>query len=179
MRSLVAVLRRFGRRKEGSTAVEMALIAGPFFFTLMALAEIALMSVVQTNLDLAMSETARRIRTGEVQTQGLTADDVRSDVCVRLSRILPVSCDGNLYIDVRRYTAFVDVANPDPLADGELNDDEFAFSPGAPSDVILARGFFRWQILTPFFQDIFGSMGDGHRLMTSAILFRNEPFPEE
>jgi Flp pilus assembly protein TadG len=170
-------LRSFGKRKDGATAVELALIAGPFFFTLFALAEVALMAVVQTNLDLAMADTARRIRTGEVQTQGLSAADVKNEVCAGMSRIMAVNCGADLFIDIDRFSAFQEVSNPDPSEDGTLDPGEFGFNPGAPSDIILARGFYRWKVFTPFFQDIFGTMGNGQRLMASAILFRNEPFP--
>ncbi len=171
-------LRALACRKDGTTAVELALIAGPFFLTLFALGEIATMSVAQSNLDFAMSETARRIRTGEVQQRGLSAADVERDVCERMRRVMLVECAGRLFIDIRRFDGFAEVAGADPAADGVLNPGEFSFQPGQPSDIVLARAFYRWDIFTPFFDSIFSNVAGGDRLMSSAILFRNEPWPE-
>lgn len=171
--------RKLADDQSGAAAVEMALLAGPFFFVLIAIAEVALIATVQANLDLAMGETARRIRTGEVQTAGLTANDVRREVCGRINRIMPLDCNANLYIDVDRFEAFVEVNDPSPIRNGDIDEDDFGFDPGAPSDIVLARAFYRWEVFTPFFGDIFGNIGAGKRLISSAILFRNEPFPEQ
>jgi Flp pilus assembly protein TadG len=170
--------RFFARRKEGATAVELALVGVPFFFTLFALAEIAVMSIAQSNLDFAISETARRIRTGEVQQRGMTAADVEREVCDGMRRVMPVDCAGRLFVDIRRFDAFTEVAGNDPAADGVLRPGEFAFQPGRPSDIVLARAFYRWELFTPFFDRIFANVAGGDRLMSAAILFRNEPWPE-
>lgn len=171
-------VRRVARDRSGATAVEFALIGVPFFFTLMALAEVAVMSLAQSNLDFAMSETARRIRTGEIQQNGLSAADVRNDVCARMRRILPVQCEGNLFIDVRQFDAFTEVAGSDPAGDGRIDAGEMTFQPGDPSDIVLVRGFYQHQVFTPFFQGIFANVAGGKRVMSSAILFRNEPWPD-
>lgn len=174
---LARPFRRAARDRSGATAVEFALIGVPFFFTLLALGEVAVMSLAQSNLDFALSETARRIRTGEIQQEGLTALDVRNDVCARMRRVLPVECDGNLFVDVRRFNAYTEVVGGDPAADGQLEEGEMTFQPGEPSDIVLVRGFYQHQVFTPFFQSIFANVSGGRRVMSSAILFRNEPWP--
>jgi Flp pilus assembly protein TadG len=174
---LLKPLQAFSRRKEGATALEFALVGPPFFLLLMALAEVAVMSVVQSNLNFAMSETARRIRTGEIQSAGLSAADVKAEVCRGMSRIMPVDCRNDLFVDVRKFSQFADVAGNDPGGDGVLDPGEFAYDPGVASDIVLARGFYRWQVFTPFFAGVFANLPGGDRLMTSAIMFRNEPWP--
>ncbi|MBU6405658.1 MAG: pilus assembly protein [Alphaproteobacteria bacterium] len=175
---LAGPLRRAGQDRSGATAVEFALIGAPFVLTLMALAEVAVIGLVQSNLDLAMTETARRIRTGEIQQAGLTAADIRNEVCSSMGRILPVDCGGDLFVDVRRFDAFTEVADGDPADDGLIEEAEMAFDPGDPSDIVLVRGFYQHQVFTPFFQDIFGNIDGGQRVMYSAFLFRNEPWPD-
>lgn len=180
MRSrLGGALRRAAQDRGGATAVEFALIGAPFVLTLMALLEVAVMGLVQSNLDFAMNETARRIRTGEIQQDGLTAADIRNGVCDHMRRVLPAECNGSLFVDVRRFDAFTEVADGDPAEDGVIEETEMGFDPGQPSDIVLVRGFYQHQVFTPFFQDIFGNVGGGQRVMYSAFLFRNEPWPDQ
>ena len=64
--------RRFGRARDGAAAVEFALIVPWFAWITLGLAEVSLMGLAQTSMDYAMSEVSRDIRTGEVQTAGLS-----------------------------------------------------------------------------------------------------------
>ena len=61
-------LRRFGRARRGSAAVEFAMVILPFFMLTFGLAEVAMLGFAQTSLDFAVSETARQIRTGRAQS---------------------------------------------------------------------------------------------------------------
>ncbi|MGE0045121.1 MAG: TadE/TadG family type IV pilus assembly protein [Hyphomonadaceae bacterium] len=168
--------RRLARREDGSAAVEFGLVAMPFFLLIVAMGEVSLMAMAQTNLDFAVHDMARRIRTGQVQTENLSATEVNAEVCSRLNEILTLQCDGNLFVDVDTYESFNDVANPTPIRNGELDQGQISFQPGDPGEIVLVRAFYRWQIVTPFFGTIFGNVGDD-RLMVSSILVRNEPFP--
>jgi Flp pilus assembly protein TadG len=179
LQKLAQPFRRVARDRNGATAVEFALIGMPFFLSVTALAEVAVMSLAQSNLDLAMGETARRIRTGEIQQNGLSAADVHDDVCARMRRVLPVQCAGDLFVDVRQFDAFTEVAGGDPADDGRIDAGEMTFQPGDPSDIVLVRGFYQHQVFTPFFQGIFANVSGGKRVMSSAILFRNEPWPDD
>jgi Flp pilus assembly protein TadG len=175
-RPFLRALRRFRRRTDGSAAVEFAMIAGPFLLVLFALVEVGLISFAQTNLDYALSETARRIRTGEVQSEGLSAGDVHEEVCTNLHRIMGMDCD-RLYVDVDRFVNFTAAGNPVPIADGQVDQAQIGYAQTQPGDVVLVRGYFEWRIITPFFQPIFSNIGGDSRLLVSSVLFRNEPFP--
>ncbi|NWG52306.1 MAG: pilus assembly protein [Hydrogenophilaceae bacterium] len=172
-------LTRFARRKDGAAAVEFALIALPFFLLLTALAEVSLMSFAQTNLDLAISDLGRTIRTGQAAEGDMGAEDVESMVCERLNRIMPMDCSENLYVDVDHYDTFNDVDNPVPLANGALDETDIGFEQTGPGEIVLVRGYYRWEVITPFFQSIFGNVNGTDRLMVSSMLFRNEPWPED
>lgn len=174
---LSRALRRFARRKEGATAVEFALVAVPFFLMVVAMGEVSLMAMAQSNLDFAIAETARRIRTGAVQTEDLSATQVTAEVCGRLNSIMTVQCSGNLFLDVDTYQNFNDVANPTPVQNGQLDESQIGFVPGGPGQIVLVRGFYRWTIITPLFGSIFSNVGNNDRLMVSSILVRNEPYP--
>lgn len=169
--------RRFARAKEGAAAVEFALVLGPFIWLLLAIAEVTMIGFAQTSLDYAMSETSRRIRTGEVQSQNMSEAQLRQEICTELNRFLAMACN-NLMIDVDSYDSFVAVANPNPLnANGTMNTSNFGYNPGQPSQIVLVRGFYQWNLVTPYFNQFFANVGSDRRLLTSTILFRNEPWP--
>lgn len=171
------MLRRFARRKDGAAAVEFALVAVPFFLVLTALAEVSLMALAQTNLDLAISDISREIRTGRAASEEMNAQDVQTEVCARLNQIMTMDCSQNLFIDVDRFDTFNDVNNPVPLNNGELDQSQIGFQQTQPGEIVLVRGYYRWEVITPFFQRIFGNVNGTDRLMVSSILFRNEPWP--
>jgi Flp pilus assembly protein TadG len=175
---LKRAIKRFGRAKKGVAALEFALIAFPFFVFLMGMAEVAMMGFAQTSLDFAVSETARRIRTGQVQAEGLTSDQMRGEMCDNLTWLLSTDCNAALHLDVDRFESFVDVNTNSPLSNGAFNQSQMSFNPGSPSDIILVRAYFQWQMMTPYFSQFFANMSTGQRLISSTMLFRNEPFPD-
>jgi Flp pilus assembly protein TadG len=164
------------RRRDGATAVEFALIAVPFFWIMFAIAEIACISLVQTSLDAAVVETARTIRTGQAQAANQNAAAIKKAVCDYITKLMTVDCRSNLFIDVRRYTDFDDVAMPNPVRGGNVDPTRLAFQPGAASEVVLVRSYYNWQLLTPLFGDFFSNLTPGRRLVVSTAMFRNEPF---
>lgn len=179
-RAFRLALQRFARRKDGAAAVEFALVALPFFLVLTALAEVSLMALAQTNLDLAISDAGRLIRTGHMAGDDpLSPEDIETQVCADLNRIMRMDCGANLFIDVDRFDTFNDVNNPVPLSNGEFDDSDIAIQVTQPGEIVMIRGYYRWEVITPFFQSIFGNVNGTDRLMVSSMLFRNEPWPEE
>lgn len=166
---------RFLRRKEGATAVEFALIAPWFFLTLFGLLEIALVAFAQTNLDYAIDETARRIRTGQAQTQGLGATAIRSEVCANFKRIMAMDCS-RLYIDVDRFADFNSAGGGVPVVNGNFQTAQIGYQQTQRNEIVLVRGYYEWRFVTPMFQPILGNLSNGDRLLVSSVLFRNEPF---
>jgi len=164
------------RRKDGATAVEFALVAIPFFWIMFAIAEIASLSLIQTSLDAAVSETARTIRTGEAQAASVTQSGFKEDVCDYVNNLMSVDCDAHLHIDVRRFADFDAVGRSNPVVNGDIDPTRLAFQPGAASEVVMVRAFYNWRIITPVFGDVFANMTGGRRLLVSSALFRNEPF---
>lgn len=173
----VRTLRRFGRARRGSAAVEFSIVVVPFFLLTFGLAEVSMLGFAQTSLDFAVAETARQIRTGQAQINGVSYSDIQDELCEELNNFMVVGCEGNLYLDVDRFDSFVDIgANNTPIQDGEFQASGFGFSPGAPSDIVVVRAYYRWQIMTPLFQGIFANTSAGERILVSTMMFRNEPY---
>lgn len=172
--ALWAHLSRFRRNRSGATVVEFALVAFPFFVTLLGIFEISTMFFAATTLDNGLERVARQVRTGEVQGSSMTAAQYKQLLCNQVSGLL--SCDQRLQIDVRTFGGFSSVTTTPPLnPDGTINM-AFQFNPGAPGDVVLVRAFYVWQMSIPYIGQMFSNMSGGYYLMTSATSFRNEPF---
>lgn len=170
--------RRFGRARSGTAAVEFALVAMPFFLLTIGMAEISMMGFAQTSLDFAVSDSARQIRTGQAQRAHLDGDDIKAQICTEVNRFMFLNCEGNLFIDVDRFDSFVDANNEEanPIQDDEFQDDGFGYQPGAASDIVVVRVYYRWEILTPMFEPIFQNVSGGERILVTTMMFRNEPF---
>jgi Flp pilus assembly protein TadG len=172
-----ARLRAFAGDIAGASALEFALVATPFILTLLAVFEVGLVYFVGLNLDSATASAARLIRTGQAQTQGLSAAQFKSRMCDYLWA--PITC-GALRVDVRHYTSFANaVANPTNPLDGTGNlKTNFSYDPGNPDDVVVVRTFYEWPLASALPKIIsLSNLQDGGRLIQSAAAFRNEPYP--
>jgi Flp pilus assembly protein TadG len=158
-------LRRFARNKQGTTAIEFGLVAVPFFMIIVGIAEIAMMGLAQTNLDYATTEAGREIRTGRAQLGGVSAEEAKLEVCQNFGRFMTL--------------AFTDIETDPPVVDGELQTEGFAYEPGAPSDIVVVRTYYRWRMLTPMFDRLLADINGGERLIVSTMMFRNEPYEAE
>lgn len=163
-------------RRDGAAAVEFALVSIPLFWMIFGMAEFGAMSLVQTNLDNAVAETGRKIRTGVAQGAGMTKAQVEDEICANLNKLMSLSCPNNLFLDVDRYDSFADVGNGTPTSNGAMDTGQLGYTPGGADEVILVRAYYQWEVLTPLFGAIFANMNDGKRLVVSSMLFRNEPF---
>lgn len=170
-------LRRFAKERKGSAAIEFALVAVPFFMLTFGLVEVLMIGFAQTSLDFAVTNASRQIRTGAVQQGGVTGAEIEEAICEQINRFMVLNCDGNLFLDVQRFDSFLDIdADESPIENGEFQDDGFGFNPGAPSDIVVVRSYYRWHVVTPLFEPLFSNVSGGDRILVSTMMFRNEPF---
>ena len=171
-------LARFRRDERGATAVEMALLAGPFLFGLLAIFEVALTFLGGQTLQMAVDTISRQIRTGEVRTTALATRAGFVEAVCREAFIL-YDCEAKLRVDIRSYPTFRDLtsAPPDPplKPDGTYKDD-LPFTVGRGSSIIVARAFYKREPITPLFSDSPAVQTDGSVMLSSALVFQNEPY---
>lgn len=175
-RARMRAIRRFGRSRRGSAAVEFALVAVPFFLLTIGLAEIALIGFAQTSLNFGISNVSREIRTGRAQMDGMTYADIQNELCADMTQFLTLSCDGNLFLDITRFDSFVDAQAGNPIQNNQFDESGFGYSPGAPSDIVVIRAYYRWRVITPMFQTVFQNVLGGERILSATTMFRNEPY---
>lgn len=172
--------RLFARNRKGATAVEFAIVAIPFFWLMMGLAEVGMVFNTQSNLDFAMMEVSREIRTGQVQAAGMNRAQLRTELCNHMTGIMgsAADCELRLHLDVRAFPNFQTLAVPDVAADDDIQETELQFDPGEPSEVVIVRAMYEWHLVTPLMNRALVNFGNDRRLLLSTGLFVNEPFDD-
>lgn len=168
-------LRRPGRRREGSTAVEFALVALPFFILLFGILEIGLLLLVDALVETAVSDAARQVRTGLAQEQALRPEDIKTRLCANMS-VFARDCPDRAFIDIRVVDDFARTPEGDPLADGVFDPGVLTYEPGGPGDKVLVRVWYEQPIVTPFIAQAVSRASDSRVMLTTTLAFRNEPY---
>lgn len=172
-------LKGFTRDEGGATAVEFAMVGIPFFFMLFMMMELALVLVINMSLDDAVRSATRRIRTGELQQSGGSSlAAFREDVCARMV-FMSEHCRTHLTIDVRHYPTWAGANPPSPMKeDGTFDEAGMTFDPGEAEEIVLARAYYRWPLITPFLSRALARTGGNQAVITATTTFRNEPYQQ-
>jgi Flp pilus assembly protein TadG len=171
-----AIFRHFKKCDDGVTAIEFALVAGPFLFLLAVIFETGLMLFSEYVIENGVAQAARMIRTGEVQNSGMTKSEFKDVVCGNLATFL--NCQANLYVDVRNFPNFAAISLPNPIAGNQLSPDVTTgaqFNPGPRLTVTVVRTYYEWNLFVPGIS-LLANIGTDKRLLSAGAVFRNEPF---
>ncbi|HLY04461.1 MAG TPA: TadE/TadG family type IV pilus assembly protein [Rhizomicrobium sp.] len=173
--------RRRSRRSDscsGSAAIQFAMIAPVLLLFLFGIIETGLIFFAQSNLQNAADDTARMVRTGQVQTNAMTQTQYISAVCGEMTGLISsASCKSNMLVDMRSYSTFASAQYANVLRNnGTVNANKLQFAAGGACDIVLVRVFYPWTIMTPFMAPLLQNMPHGQYLMTAAQAFRNEPY---
>ncbi|RZJ17674.1 MAG: pilus assembly protein [Brevundimonas sp.] len=167
---------RSKQAREGSAAVEFALVAAPFFFMLFALLEVGLIFTLDSTLESAVMQTSRKVRTGEAARLGYTPAEFKTQMCDRMT-IFAADCENRAYVDVREIVQFRTPEPPDPLSGGgTLNQGDMDYSNGAAASLMLVRVWYKHPVMTPMMQQMIARTTNGEAVLMAATTFRNEPF---
>lgn len=166
------------RRREGSTAVEFALVALPFFLLLFGILEIGLVLLVDALAETAVSDAGRQIRTGQAQELQLKPEDIKARLCANMS-VFAGDCPDRAFIDIRVVEDFSDPKEPDPMKTGLFDPSVLTYQPGGPGDRVLIRVWYEQPIVTPFIAQALSRTSDHRVMLTTTLAFRNEPYADE
>jgi Flp pilus assembly protein TadG len=182
---LKRLLRKYRASEGGGTAVEFAIVGGPFLYLLCVILEMGMMLFTEYALEHAEAQAARLIRTGQAQNDGMTADNFKQIVC---DNVPFLDCESKLFVDVRKYEDFASVSAPSAIstdADGnsEMSDDitvSAQFDPGGPGDVVVVRVYYAWDLFVPSIPGMsgFSNLSGYRRLLSTTFAFQNEPYTE-
>ena len=164
---------RFRRSESGATVVEFSLVALPFFALLFAIIETSLLFFADQALDTAVSSTARLVRTGQAQEDGMTAAQFKTAVCGQMVGLLDCS---KLKVDIRKYADFDSISLDTPVDDdGNLEVTE-NYQTGHGGDIVVVRAYYEWPTFVPGLGNNLADMPNGTHLLVATAAFRNEPF---
>ena len=178
LRRLRRAVQPFRASKEGTTAVEFALVGMPFFALVCALFEAGLLLLSQQTLDNAMDYAARTVFTGAFQ-EGYdgtpAADRLRKAVC---SQVTTFPC-ADVLIDVTTSSTFAarSLTSPYDAATKSVADGfgkKFQCPMG--NDVVTVRA----AVTVPRYFGVMDpdvmAIGKTARLIVSTMIFRAEPY---
>jgi Flp pilus assembly protein TadG len=188
VRSFVREISRFAGARRAATAVEFALIAGPFLATLIAILEVTAYLFAQQVLQNGASETGRLFMTGQAQNSGITGQgtaaqqqaqqqQLQNDICPMISALFNCS-QGSLLVNVQSYADFSSANTSETAltfnAQGISN--TWTLSPGTPGQVMVVQLIYAWPIVSGPLGYVLSSLGNGHTEMMGVSAFRVEPY---
>lgn len=159
--------------REGSAAVEFAMVALPFCLMMFAILELGLVFVTDSVLENATIEQGRLIRTGQAGDAAMTPAQFKAGVCSRMS-IFAADCPTRLTIDVRVIPNFGSPPD-DPMKNGTFNESGLTYTNGQPGNLMVVRAWYKLPLLTTFMAQGLSRLNDGTVRMTATTAFRNEP----
>ncbi len=176
------ILRRFGRSRDGSAAIEFALIAVPFLALLFAVLETAIVMWSSQVLETAVANASRRIFTGEINAELAAVpapqhpEEFRRRICSHVPGLF--DCAGSLQIDVRSFPTFASPGVLPPLVkNGEINSGEFVYQPSTAGQIVIVRAAFPLKLYTSFLSGPgLSNLNGSRRVIAAVAAFRNEPF---
>ena len=175
-RSLLGPLMRFARDDSGVTAIEVGILAGPFFGIIGAILETSMVFLAGQVLDSAVNDASRQIRTG--QAKAFTLAQFEDLVCDKLFGLFS-DCHA-LQVRVTPVTNFANATVAPPLSttcspNCTWNWPE-QYTPGQGSSTMIVQVYYRWPLILPMASFAPNDQPDGTRLLGSVQVFRNEPF---
>jgi Flp pilus assembly protein TadG len=160
-------MRRLDRARSGLVAVEMAMLAGPFFLLLMGTVEISFIGAAQQLLENAAYNTSRLAATGysaSGKTQLQTVSQILTNELQSLGTFIDTS---KVTMTETAYNSFGGIG-----AGGTAG-------LGNASQVVVYTVTYPWKFLTPMIGSIMGMQdANGNWIvnLNSRIVVRNEPY---
>ena len=168
----------FMRDQRGATAVELGLLALPFFSIIGAILETSLVFLSGQVLESAVQDTSRLIRTGQSQGVIYNAADFKASVCDRLYGLFG-NCSG-LHVEVQTVLDFTSVAISPPFdrtceADCQWTRPE-SYAPGVGTSFVVVQVYYKWPVILSIGDMTLANLPEQKRLLATSAVFRNEPF---
>lgn len=161
-------IRAFRRDEGGATAVEFAFVAPLLFFALLSIVELGMLGMMSSGLDNAVVRISRMIRTG--RSDGPTSAGQFKDQLCNVMGGNSTDCHNRLTISVQKFTKFSDAGA------AVTSQPNGVFDKGAAGDIVIVKANYRWPLLTPFVATAFDRNGPTEVILSSRLVFKNEPY---
>lgn len=148
----------FARSRDGSTAIEFALLAIPYFMVIFAILETFVAFAAEQLVSNAVDTMSRKMRTGQItnvagQPTYMDQTAFRREFCGEVSILIQCSEDeittpNKLWLDVRTFSKFSDIPDTIPMNATGLDTSVLQYSPGGSGSINMVRAYYHWQIIT-------------------------------
>ncbi|MGD9670495.1 MAG: TadE/TadG family type IV pilus assembly protein [Hyphomicrobiaceae bacterium] len=180
---------KFWRSDDGATAIEFAIVLGPFLAFTFGIITIGLHYLATNSLEKAVYDASRQIRTGQAQQSAMTSQQFKQLVC---NLAAPhIDCN-KLRVHMSSYDSWKDVTPPGcidttthELSQGNSSNNPIGNDVGGASKKVLVTACYDWTIAKylPFMMhDSHGdsrftsSLNSGGMLLQSSAIFQTEPY---
>lgn len=171
--------RHFVRRREGSTAIEFAVLIMPFALLVFAILESCISFAAQQVMTTATDNVARQYRTGQIRPDELSMSDLKDRVCEGMSVMVGLRCKENLEVDLQTFATFAAAAaERTPYLDGDLNAADFVAAPGGAGTKNMLRVYYKWPVMTDLLRLSMSNINGGKILHYASVTWQNEPYAE-
>ena len=161
----------FARKRDGAVAVEYGFVALPFIWLLLVIFETAGVIFTDIALQNGVSDTARLIRTGQVQMQGISPARFKEILCGNIASYIDCS---KIRIDISKSTS-LPITGPDMMTVQDSTAQ--SFQPGGPMEWVLVQARYDWKLTVPGITGLANMGGNSNvRRLVSGAMFRNEPY---
>jgi Flp pilus assembly protein TadG len=180
----LSLCRRWHRDESGASAVEFGMVAMPFVMLLFGIISVCLYFFTNFTLENAVWQTARALRTGQVQqakgaySAAATNEDKKNAFKLALCALAPTFIDcTKVVVIVQSNASFGGIVEPQCATNGVMVDQTAAtFDTGNASSVVLVTVCYPWDYggKLPFIK--IGNLQNGAVLLQASVAFRTEPY---
>lgn len=164
--------------RRGSTAVEFAIVAPAFLTLMFSTFEAGWFYFANSQLDAAVIEASRFVRTGQAQKQGLDKQGFFNAVCPKLDVF--GDCGERLTVEVETFSSFAELAADTSATvcstDSAEQIDAIPYDPGLDNQIVRVRLCLVYRTINPTIGLNLSDASNGTRKLYGSYLFRNEPF---
>ncbi|MEM7068820.1 MAG: TadE/TadG family type IV pilus assembly protein [Pseudomonadota bacterium] len=165
------IVRRFQKSDDGVTAVEFAIVGGPFFLLLFAIIESSLFFFAGQYLESTVDDVTRLFRTGQFNTE-TTEQEFRDEFCSRL--VVMFTC-ADVRTEIQAVADFDDLTDPEePDDEGELGDSSFTATDAL--QVIQVSAQYKWPVFTNYAAPLVDTPDGNFALIQVVSVTRAEPY---
>lgn len=183
-----ALGRRFRKNNDGATAIEFAIVLGPFLAFVFGIITIGMHYLSTNSLEKAVYDASRQIRTGQAQQSSMSATQFKDLVCNMATPHLDCT---KLQVHLASYDSWKDVTVPScvntttkELSSGISGNSPISGSVGGASKKVLVTVCYDWTLAKylPFLlHDVHGTarfspLKSGGMLMQASAIFQTEPY---
>ncbi len=175
------VVKRFNKDEEGATAVEFAIIGGPFFLLIFAIIETSLLFFANQYLETVVDDIARLYRTGQLANIS-TKEDLKKELCNRIVALF--DCDEIItHVDI---SPKFSTLPPPPISSNTANlDSTGKYAPSerfppeiCPGQVLQFTASYEWPIYANYSAPLVSDGLNDNALINVTAVVKTEDFPK-